>query len=312
MSQEVELAFELGWTTPAFRSMFGTNNGIAGDVLMLGGTPEQKQDLAPQAGLRRVHRRLRPDRTRGRLEPRRPDHRGAARRRGLGDRRNQALHHQRAAWPTLFMVFARSSKESRPIDGISAFVVPAGTPGLTVGTAGSQDGPAGRLYRGRALSNEVRVGPEALVGGEPRATATGPRCACLAHGRLHIAAICVGMAGAPGRGVDRLGRRAPPGRQADRRVPARGAMLADSQTELMAARALVREAAAGLRRRRRPPPRPGLRQALRLRDGRPGGRPGRADPRRRRLHPRRRRSSASTATRGCSASTRARARSSSS
>jgi alkylation response protein AidB-like acyl-CoA dehydrogenase len=48
MAQEVELVFELGWTTPAFRSMFGTNNGIAGHVLMLGGTDEQKQQWLPR------------------------------------------------------------------------------------------------------------------------------------------------------------------------------------------------------------------------------------------------------------------------
>ena len=35
MEQEAQLVFELGYTTPAFRSMFGTNNGIAGHVLML-------------------------------------------------------------------------------------------------------------------------------------------------------------------------------------------------------------------------------------------------------------------------------------
>ena len=34
MSEEVQLVFELGYTTPAFRSLFGTNNGIAGQVLM--------------------------------------------------------------------------------------------------------------------------------------------------------------------------------------------------------------------------------------------------------------------------------------
>ena len=73
MSQEVELAFELGWTTPAFRSMFGTNNGIAGEVIMLGGTEEQKRELLPKLASRRVHRRVRADRAGGRLEPRRPD-----------------------------------------------------------------------------------------------------------------------------------------------------------------------------------------------------------------------------------------------
>ena len=47
MEQEVRLVFELGWTTPAFRSMIGTNNGIAGHVLVLSGTPEQQRKLLP-------------------------------------------------------------------------------------------------------------------------------------------------------------------------------------------------------------------------------------------------------------------------
>src|SRR4051812_9340841 len=48
MTEEVQLAFELGYTTPAFRSMFGTNNGIAGHVLLEGGTPEQQAELLPR------------------------------------------------------------------------------------------------------------------------------------------------------------------------------------------------------------------------------------------------------------------------
>jgi len=47
VEQQVTLEFELGWTTPAFRSMFGTNNGIGGHVLVLGGTPEQQSALLP-------------------------------------------------------------------------------------------------------------------------------------------------------------------------------------------------------------------------------------------------------------------------
>ncbi|HEY7811921.1 MAG TPA: acyl-CoA dehydrogenase family protein, partial [Nakamurella sp.] len=42
MSEDVQLAFEFGYTTPAFRSLFGTNNGIAGQVLVLAGTDEQR------------------------------------------------------------------------------------------------------------------------------------------------------------------------------------------------------------------------------------------------------------------------------
>jgi acyl-CoA dehydrogenase len=48
MAEEVQLVFELGYTTPALRSMFGTNNGIAGHVLMLGGTLEQQRHWLPR------------------------------------------------------------------------------------------------------------------------------------------------------------------------------------------------------------------------------------------------------------------------
>src|ERR1700728_3329376 len=42
ITQDVEMAMELGYTSLALRSMFGTNNGIAGQVLVGFGTHEQK------------------------------------------------------------------------------------------------------------------------------------------------------------------------------------------------------------------------------------------------------------------------------
>jgi acyl-CoA dehydrogenase len=48
MTEEVQLVFELGYTTPALRSLFGTNNGIAGHVLMVGGTPAQRAQWLPR------------------------------------------------------------------------------------------------------------------------------------------------------------------------------------------------------------------------------------------------------------------------
>ena len=47
LTQDVELAMELGYTSLAVRSMFGTNNGIAGQVLVGFGTDEQKQRFLP-------------------------------------------------------------------------------------------------------------------------------------------------------------------------------------------------------------------------------------------------------------------------
>src|SRR5712675_266116 len=42
LAQDVELAMELGYTSLALRSMFGTNNGIAGQVLVKFGTDVQR------------------------------------------------------------------------------------------------------------------------------------------------------------------------------------------------------------------------------------------------------------------------------
>src|SRR6202049_2362759 len=48
MLEEARLVIELGDTPPSLRSMFGTNNGIAGHVLMLGATDQQKKDWLPR------------------------------------------------------------------------------------------------------------------------------------------------------------------------------------------------------------------------------------------------------------------------
>ena len=55
--QQVRLTIELGYTSPAFRSLFGTNNGIAGQVLVLAGTEAAAQAVAAAAGLGRGGRR---------------------------------------------------------------------------------------------------------------------------------------------------------------------------------------------------------------------------------------------------------------
>jgi acyl-CoA dehydrogenase len=48
MEEEVLVAFELGRTSPAFRSLFGTNNGIGSQGLIMDGTPEQKARWLPR------------------------------------------------------------------------------------------------------------------------------------------------------------------------------------------------------------------------------------------------------------------------
>src|SRR5204863_7292309 len=48
MEEEVAVAFELGRTSPAFRSLIGTNNGIGSQGIIIDGTPEQKARYLPR------------------------------------------------------------------------------------------------------------------------------------------------------------------------------------------------------------------------------------------------------------------------
>jgi len=240
MEQEVQLAFELGWTTPAFRSMFGTNNGIAGHVLLLGGTDEQQRELLPRLASGELTAAFALTEPEAGSSP--ADLATTARRDGedwILDGTKRYITNAPIA--ELFMVFARTSKEARPADGISAFVVPAETPGVSVAPRDHKMGQQGAWTADIAFDG-ARVGPEALVGGKAGGgyrTALG----CLAHGRLHIAAVCVGLAA---RLVEESLAWAGERRQGGRPIAEYQlvqAMLADSQTDLMAGRALVLEAA---------------------------------------------------------------------
>src|SRR3546814_8901715 len=46
--EDARLTMEFGYTVPAFRSMFGTNVGLAGKVLVNYGTDEQKKTWLPR------------------------------------------------------------------------------------------------------------------------------------------------------------------------------------------------------------------------------------------------------------------------
>jgi acyl-CoA dehydrogenase len=240
MEQEVQLAFELGWTSPAFRSMFGTNNGIAGHVLMLGGTEEQQRSLLPRLASGELTAAFALTEPEAGSSP--ADLATTARREGEdwvldGTKR----YITNAPIADLFMVFARSSKEARAADGISTFVVPADAPGLTVAPRDHKMGQQG-AWTADVVLDGVRVGPEALVGGQ-EGGGYRTALACLAHGRLHIAAVCVGLAA---RLVEESLAWASERRQGGRPIAEYqlvAAMLADSQTELMAGRALVLETA---------------------------------------------------------------------
>ncbi len=67
MEDECLVAVELGRTSPAFRSAFGTNVGIGSQGLVMFGTPEQKAKWLPKHRLGRDHHLVRAHRAGSRL-----------------------------------------------------------------------------------------------------------------------------------------------------------------------------------------------------------------------------------------------------
>ncbi|MEU6228831.1 acyl-CoA dehydrogenase family protein [Streptomyces sp. NPDC047042] len=242
MYEETLLMFELGYTTPSLRSMFGTNNGIAGHVLMVGGTEAQKAEWLPRIASGDVLASFaltEPDAgsdpstltTKAHLDGDEWVINGAKR------------YITNAPLADVFMVFARTDPDAPRTRGISTFLVPAGTPGLTVAPRDHKMGQLG-AWTADVYFDDVRVPASALVGGADGlnrgfSTAMG----CIAHGRVHISALMVGMAE---RLVDESVAYASTRRQSGQLIGSfqlvQG-LIADSQTDYYAGRATVLEAA---------------------------------------------------------------------
>ncbi|MBV9383311.1 MAG: acyl-CoA dehydrogenase family protein [Streptosporangiaceae bacterium] len=242
MTEEVQLVFELGYTTPALRSMFGTNNGIAGHVLMLGGTAEQREHWLPRIASGEVTASFALTEPEAGSDPSTLTTRAEPADGGWvisGAKR----YITNAPAADLFMVFALTDPALPSSRGISAFLVPRGTPGLTVGPKDHKMGQAG-AWTADVYLDGVHVPGSAVVGGAD-GVGRGLRVAmgCLAHGRVHIAAMCVGMAG---RLVDESVSYAAQHRQSGRPIGSfqlvQG-MIADSMTDYYAGRATVLDAA---------------------------------------------------------------------
>lgn len=243
LAQDVELAMELGYTTLALRSMFGTNNGIAGQVLVGFGTDEQKQRWLEGIASGAVVASFALTEPGAGSNP--AGLRTKAVRDGSGDDAGWVITGQKrfitnAPTANLFVVFARTRPADADGPGIAVFLIPAETAGVQVGAKDAKMGQEG-AWTSDVTFDEVRVGPDALVGG---AEDIGYRAAMtsLARGRVHIAALAVGSAQ---RALDEsvaYAATATQGGTAIGEFQLVQAMLADMQTGVMAGRALVRDA----------------------------------------------------------------------
>ena len=240
VEQQVRVTIELGYTSPAFRSLFGTNNGIAGQVLVLAGTEEQRKQWLPRLASGEVVASFALTEPDAGSDPSRLT--TSATPEGDGwviDGLKRYITNAPAA--DVFLVFARTDPQAPPGKGIGVFVVPASAPGVAVAARDHKMGQAGAWTADVAFTG-VRVPGDALVGEAAQAGyATAMRS--LAHGRLVIAAMCVGVAA---RLVDEsvsYARERSQGGHPIGEYQLVQAMLADSQTEYLAARALVLDAA---------------------------------------------------------------------
>ncbi|KDQ02079.1 acyl-CoA dehydrogenase [Rhodococcus qingshengii] len=241
LAQDVELAMEFGYTSLALRSMFGTNNGIAGQVLVGFGTDEQKAQWLERIASGDVVASF------ALTEPGAGSNPAGLRTKAVLDGSDWVIDGNKrfitnAPLAQLFVVFARTRPADSDGPGIAVFLVPADTPGVTVGPKDKKMGQEG-AWTSEVTFDNVRVPESALVGGDQD---TGYRAAMtsLARGRVHIAALSVGAA-----------QRALDESVAFSVVTEQGgtaigdfqlvqAMLADQQAGVMAGRAMVREVAA--------------------------------------------------------------------
>ena len=239
MSEDVQLAVEFGYTTPAFRSLFGTNNGIAGQVIAKFGSAAQQQRYLPGMAEGALIGSFALTEAEAGSDP--AGLRTTARRDGDewvidGGKR----YITNAPLADLFVVFARTDPAERGGRGISSFVVESTVPGVTVGPKDKKMGQAG-AWTAEVWFDGVRVPADALIGEEGRGYAKA--LTVLSRGRLHIAALCVGMAQ---RVLDESVAYAASAKQGGApigRFQLVQAMLADTHAELLAARSMVRDVA---------------------------------------------------------------------
>lgn len=239
MEEEVRVVFELGQTSPAFRSLAGTNIGIGSQAIVLAGTEAQRSHYLPKLASGELIGSF------ALTEPDAGSDAMALRLSAVRDGDSYVLNGTKryitnAPIAGLFSVMARTAPERRA-NSISCFLVEAGTPGLTIGKPDKKMGQAGALTSDVVFDN-CRVPASALLGGEEgNGFRTSMRV--LDKGRLHISALCVGLADRLLRDAVKYAIERKQFGQPIAEFQLIQAMIADSQAELYAARCMVLDAA---------------------------------------------------------------------
>ena len=240
MEEEALVMFEMGRTSPAFRSLFGTTVGIGSQGILIDGTPAQKDKYLPALASGELIASF------ALTEPEAGSDAASLR----TSARKEGDHYivngtkrfiTNAPQAGLFTLMARTDPSNKGAGGVSAFIVERNTPGITIGKPDRKMGQRG-AHTADVIFDNCRVPAANLIGGQE---GMGFKTAMkvLEKGRIHIAAICVGVAE---RMLDDALRYAVERKQFGQPIAEFQlvqAMLADSKMECYAARCMVIDAA---------------------------------------------------------------------
>jgi len=242
-AQESRLIEALCYASLSFRSLIGTNVGIGSQGFVMDGTAEQKARWLPGIASGETVASF------ALTEPDTGSDAGGIRTRARRDGSDYVIDGAKryitnAVRAGVFTVFARTDPDEAGADGVSAFVVPADTPGITVATPDRKMGQRG-TKTSDVIFDGVRLPETAILGGAAMLN-RGFRTAMkvLDRGRIHIGAMAVGQ----GQrmldiATDYALERSQFGKPIGQHQLVQG-LIADSQAELHAMRALVRATAA--------------------------------------------------------------------
>jgi acyl-CoA dehydrogenase len=239
MEEECLVAMELGRASPAFRSAFGTNVGIGSQGLIMFGDEGQKARWLPGIASGEIVTSF------ALTEPEAGSDSAAVRTRAERDGETYVVNGTKryitnANKAALFTVMARTDPAVKGAGGVSAFLVPRELPGLSVGKPEKKMGQQGAHICDVNFDN-VRVPAANRLGAEGE----GFRLAMqvLDRGRLHISAVCVGVAERLIADVVAYAAERKQFGAAIASFQLIQGMIADAKTEALAARALTLETA---------------------------------------------------------------------
>lgn len=240
MQEEIEVALAIGQAAPAFRSIFGTNVGIGSQAIVIDGTADQKETYLPKLASGEIIGSF------CLTEPGSGSDAGSLVTSAVRDGDDYILNGTKryitnAPLAGLFTVMARTDMNNKNARGVSAFLVEAGTPGLSVGKPEKKMGQQGAPVADVIFDN-CRVPAANIIGGiENMGFKTAMKV--LDKGRLHISAVCAGLAERILRDSVLYAKERNQFGSAISDFQLIQAMIADSETDIYAAKCMVRDTA---------------------------------------------------------------------